>query len=193
AAVLAIAFFIPVVTPLRSELVTRFHQITDIQAPSTRSRVHLWRAGLEMAEDHPLLGVGTDGYLAAFPRYRTPEYWRIEWNGVSAKAHDELIQIAATQGWPGLLAALLVVLFAARAILILTRRGERRTALGAAAAGGALTAFAIQDLVGFTVVSTGALAAALAGWAAGASCRDGASAVGRDPPPVNRRSTRYVA
>src|SRR5207248_1294802 len=102
AAVLAIAFFIPVVTPLRSELVTRFHQITDIQAPSTRSRVYLWRAGLEMAEDHPLLGVGTDG-------------------------------------------------------------------------------------------STGALAAALAGWAAGASCRDGASAVGRDPPRVNRRSTRYVA
>src|SRR5207237_10619744 len=87
AALLAAAFLIPLVTPLRSEFLMRLRQITDVHAPSTQSRVHLWRAGLAMAEQHPVLGVGTGGYLAAFPRYRTPEYWTIEWNGLSAQAH----------------------------------------------------------------------------------------------------------
>jgi len=182
-ALLLAAFLVPLVTPLRSELLMRFRQITDVHAPSTQSRVHLWRAGIEMAARHPLLGVGTDGYLGAFPRYRTPEYWNIEWNGVSAKAHDELIQIAATQGLPGLLAAILVIALAARAILILTRRRES-AALDAAAAGGALTAFAVQGLVGFTVVSTGILAAALAGWAAGSASADRAPDLA--PSPIDR-------
>ena len=174
AALLAAAFLVPLFTPLRSEMVTRFRQITDVRAPSTQSRVHLWRAGIEMARDHPLLGVGTDGYLAAFPRYRTPEYWTIEWNGVSAKAHDELIQVAATQGILGLLAALLVALFAARAVM--TRPAGFETAAAAAA----LAAFAVSGLVGFTVVSTGTLAAALAGWAAGAEPRAPDPAAPRD-------------
>ena len=156
AVVVVAAFLIPLLTPLRPELLLRFRQITDVSAPSTQSRIHLWRAGLAMAAEHPVLGVGTDGYLAAFPRYRTPEYWKIEWNGVSAKAHDELIQIAATQGLLGLTAALLVVLFTVRAVL---RRGQEAAAVGAA-----LTAFAVSSLAGFTVVSTGILAAALAGW-----------------------------
>src|SRR5262249_46486372 len=134
----------------------------------TRSRLHLWRAGVEMARDHSVLGVGTDAYLAAFPRYRTPEYWAIEWNGVSAKAHDELIQVAATQGLVGLAAALLVAFFAARALLGVTRHPDLAARSAAAAAGGALVAFGVHGLAGFTVVSTGALAAALAGWAAGA-------------------------
>ena len=164
AALLAAAFLVPLLTPLRSELVTRFRQITDVRAPSTQSRVHLWRAGIEMARDHPLLGVGTDGYLAAFPKYRTPEYWKIEWNGLSAKAHDEPIQIAATQGLLGLLAALLVVFFAARAL-------KKPAGPETAAAAGALAAFAVSGLVGFTVVSTGMVAASLAGWAAGAEPR----------------------
>ncbi len=154
------AFLVPLLTPLRPELLLRFRQITDVGAPSTQSRVHLWRAGIAMAAEHPILGVGTDGYLAAFPRYRTPEYWKIEWNGVSAKAHDEPIQIAATQGVLGLALALLVVFFTIRAVL---RRGHE-----AAAVGGALTAFAVSSLAGFTVVSTGVLAAALAGWLAAA-------------------------
>ena len=171
-ALTVVAFLAPIVTPVRPQLLMRLHQITDTRAPSTQSRVHLWRAGIEMARDHPALGVGTDAYLAAFPRYRTPEYWAVEWNGVSSKAHDELIQIASTQGLLGLVAALLVVFFGARAILVLMRHPNLATRSAAAAAGGALTAFAVQGLAGFTVVSTGVLAAALAGWAAGARMRE---------------------
>ncbi|HYQ90235.1 MAG TPA: O-antigen ligase family protein, partial [Candidatus Binatia bacterium] len=185
----AIAFLLPIVTPLRVELLDRLRQITDVSAPSTQSRFHLWRAGIAMALDHPVLGVGTDGYLAAFPRYRTPAYWGIEWNGVSAKAHNELIQIAATQGMLGVLAALLVVFFAARAILDLSRHRDPAVRSGSAAAGGALAAFLVQGLVGFTVVSTGILAAALAGWAAGARAGVGAKAA---EPAANPRALRMA-
>ncbi|HEY2925175.1 MAG TPA: O-antigen ligase family protein [Candidatus Eisenbacteria bacterium] len=161
------AFLTPLFTQFRPELFLRLGQITDLSAPSTQSRIHLWRAGIRMAADRPVLGVGTDAYLAAFPRYRTPEYWRIEWNGLSAKAHNESIQVAATQGLLGLLAGLLVVFFATRAVLGLSRHRDVTIRAGAAAAGGALAAFAVQDLASFTVASTGILAAALAGWAAG--------------------------
>ena len=189
AALAAVAFLVPLVTPLRPELLERLRQVADLSAPSTQSRFHLWRAGLSMAADHPVLGVGTDGYLAAFPRYRTPAYWSIEWNGLSAKAHDELIQIAATQGMLGVLAALLVVFFAARAILRLSRHRDPAVRSGSAAAGGALAAFLVQGLVGFTVVSTGILASALAGWAAGA----GRTPASPTNPARQGRAARTVA
>ncbi len=190
------AFLAPLFTPLRSGLLMRLHQITDVSAPSTQSRVHLWRAGIAMALDHPALGVGTDAYLAAFPRYRAPGYWAIEWNGLSAKAHDELIQIAATQGFLGLLAALLVLFFAIRAVLELLRHADPAVRNGASAAAGALTAFAVQGLVGFTVASTGVLAAALAGWASGARALPVASGTGRAAPPGRHdpdRAARTIA
>ena len=171
AVLVLLAFLLPLATPLRPELLHRFRQITDLSAPSTQSRIHLWRAGIRMAMERPVLGVGTDAYLTAFPRYRAPDYWQIEWNGTSAKAHNELIQIAATQGTLGFIAALLVILFAARTVLDLARRGDDTTRRRAAAVGGALAAFAIQDLASFTVASTGVLAAALVGWASGAKAR----------------------
>ena len=180
AVVLAAAFLLPLFTPFRPQLLHRIGQVADVSAPSTRSRVHLWRAGLRMSLDHPVLGVGTDAYGTAFPRYRTPEYWKIEWNGTSAKAHNELVQIAATQGVIGLLAALLVVFFAARAVLSLSRHANPVVRSGASAVGGALAAFAVQSLASFTVASTGVLAAALAGWAAGA--REGPAAPTRVRP-----------
>ncbi len=161
------AFLAPLVSPLRSELLTRWRQIADIHAPSTQSRFHLWRAGIQMAAEHPVLGVGTDSYIAAFPRYRTAEFWRIQWNELSAKAHDEVIQVAATQGTVGLLAAFLVVLFASRAILRVSRGRDGGAHAGAAASAGTLAAFAVHDLASFTVVATGTLAAAVAGWVAG--------------------------
>jgi O-antigen ligase/Flp pilus assembly protein TadD len=157
----------PLLTPFRPALIMRLHQITDIHEPSMHMRVLNWRAGMRMAIDHPLLGVGTDAYIAAFPRYRTPEFWGLEWNVAPSKAHNEVIGIVATQGALGLIAALLVVLFAGKAVWRAAKHPNHEVREGAAAAGGALVAFAVSDLASFTVVSTGCLAAALAGWAAG--------------------------
>jgi O-antigen ligase len=159
----------PLLTPLRPALISRLHQITDIHEPSMRMRVLNWRAGIQMAIDHPILGVGTDAYIAAFPRYRTPEFWHLEWNVSASKAHNELIGTAATQGALGLIATFLVVLLAGRAVWRASGDLDHDVREGAAATGGALVAFAVSDLASFTVVSTGCLAAALAGWAVGAT------------------------
>jgi O-antigen ligase len=176
-------FLLPLLTPLRPTLLQRLRQITDVHAPSTESRVHLWRAGLRMAADHPLLGVGCDRYGAHFPTYRTPDYWRVEWNGTATKAHSEPLQAAATQGLPGLLAAALVALLAARALFLAARAPDAEARAGAGPAGASLTAFAVSGLVGFTVVSTGMLAAAVAGWASTASGRTEPRAHEAGEPP----------
>jgi O-antigen ligase len=168
----------PLLTPLRPALLSRLRQITDVREPSMHMRVLNWRAGIRMAADHPVLGVGTDAYLAAFPRYRTPEFWGLEWNVAAPKAHNEPIGIAATQGGLGLIAALLVVLLAGRAVWRAASHSSQELREGAAAAGGALAAFAVSDLASFTVVSTGCLAAALAGWAAGVTSAEGADLAG---------------
>jgi O-antigen ligase/tetratricopeptide (TPR) repeat protein len=153
-------------TPMGSHLVERVRQIASLSAPTTQSRLEIWRAGLRMVRDHPWLGVGLDAFGTAFPRYRTAAYWRIEWARTPNKAHNEALGILATQGFVGGAAALIVVVLAALAIVRAARRPEEPVRAGAVAVGAALVAFVVQDLASFTVVSIGSLAAALLGWAA---------------------------
>ena len=164
---MAAVFLLPLFTPAGGTFVKRLGEVVDPRAPSTRTRFLMWRAAAGMLAEKPLAGIGTDAFGIAYPRFRDPEHWRLEWNPGPAKAHSEPLQVAATQGLPGLLAALLVLGFAARALLRLARRGaqeERDTAVVVAAG---LAAFAVSGLASFTVAATGTLAAALAGWAAG--------------------------
>ena len=159
----------PLLTPMRGPFLDRARQLTDLSAPTSRTRVELWRAGIRMVEDHPALGVGVDAYLAAFPRYRTSRLTELEWGGTPAKAHSDAIQILATQGILGGLAALAIALFAARAVWRVARRGSPEARGAAVAAGAALVGYAVPSLVGFATVATSSLAAALAGWAARAA------------------------
>jgi len=161
-------------SPMGPHLAERVRQIASVSAPTTQSRLHIWRAGLRMAQDHPWLGAGLDAFGTVFPRYRTAAYWRVEWGHTPNKAHNEAIQILATQGIVGAIAALLVVVFAALVIGRAAQRGDGGARLGAIAAGAALVAFAAQGLVSFTVVALGSLAAAMAGWL-GSAAQAGAS------------------
>ena len=172
-------------TPMGSHLAERVRQLTSLSAPTTQSRIHIWRAGIRMARDHRWLGAGLDAFGTFFPRYRTAAYWQVEWGRTPNKAHNEGIQILATQGIVGAVTALGVILFAGLAIVRAVRRGEGAARSGAIAVGAALVAFVAQDLASFTVVALGSLAAALAGWVASA-----ASAVapeGREAVPRPRR------
>jgi len=117
-----------------------------------------------MGADHPVLGVGLDCYGNAFPAYRSAEYVRIEWGGNPTKAHNEMINIFATQGSLGVIAALAVVFLVARAVWRSSASRDATLRGEAIAAGAALAGFAGEALTGFTVVAVGALAAALAGW-----------------------------
>jgi tetratricopeptide (TPR) repeat protein len=126
--------------------------------------LELWRAGLRMFRDHPALGVGLDAYQAAFPPYRTAELTRIEWGGTPGKAQNDAIQILATQGALGSLAALAIVLLSALGLWRIAKRAGPETRAAAVAAGAGLAAYVASSLVGFGTVATSALAAALAGW-----------------------------
>ncbi len=169
AAVLFLAILIPLATPLRGPVLTRLSQITDLRAETSRTRIELWRAGLRMLADHPVLGAGLDAYLAAFPKYRTVTLTRIEWGGTPGKAHNDLIQILATQGAFGGVAALAIGILCAAALWRVARRGNPESRSLAIAVGAALAAYLASSLVGFATAATSAVAAALAGWLAHAA------------------------
>ncbi len=172
-------------SPMGLHLTERVRQIASLSAPTTQSRLHIWQAGMRMAHDHPWLGVGLDAFGTLFPRYRTADYWNIEWGRTPNKAHNEAIQVLATQGVVGGAAALLVLAFASVAIWKAVRRSSGVARSGAIAAGASLAAFAAQDLAGFTVVALGSLAAAGAGWLASAGTSGGPS---RDAGGRSRRA-----
>jgi O-antigen ligase/tetratricopeptide (TPR) repeat protein len=165
-AALALAILVPLATPMRDAVLTRSGQITDLSAPTSRTRVELWRAGLHMFQDHPLAGVGLDAFVAAFPPYRTASLTQIEWGGTPSKAHNDAIQILATQGVLGGLAALAIVMLCAVVVWRTARRGSPEARAAAIVCASALAGYVASSLVGFGTAATSALAAVLAGWAA---------------------------
>jgi len=58
-----------------SQLGRRAATITDAQNVSNLERVNRWVAGAEMIKAHPLLGVGYNGYVAEYRRYRRHLIW----------------------------------------------------------------------------------------------------------------------
>lgn len=183
ALILAAAVLLLARPGLRSDFASRMRQIGDLSATSTQSRIEIWRAGLHMLADKPAFGVGVDAFSSAFPRYRTSRYMLLEWGGAPSKAHNEAIHVLATQGLVGGAAALLVVLMTAGLAWRAIRAGRGDERKAAVAATAALAGFAVQDLASFTVVATGSLAAALAGWlAAAASPGDGEAAAAPTGP-----------
>jgi tetratricopeptide (TPR) repeat protein len=165
---LAGAFFLAR-SPVGPNLLGRLREIGSLKAPTTLTRLEIWGAGLRMAASRPVLGVGTDAFAVTFPPYRTTALEMLESGGSPPKAHNEAIEILATQGILGAVAAFLVVLFAARAVWRTLRHREPALRLAAVAAGAALVGFVVQDLASFSVVALGTLAAALAGWLSAAA------------------------
>jgi len=72
-------------------------------------RVSLWKVGLRMIEDRPLVGVGPGNFMVAFPRYGRGEM-RVR----SHVAHNTYIGMAAEMGLVGLATYLLLWLTALR-------------------------------------------------------------------------------
>ncbi len=68
--------------------------------PNTANRIELFQTSLRMIRDHPWVGVGPNSVARAALRYRgTSEY--LDW--MYQHMHNNLLQIAAERGLPGLL------------------------------------------------------------------------------------------
>ncbi len=80
---------------------------------ASRARVAIWRGGLGMIRDHPILGVGTGNFPQAIGRY-APEY-----EGMNA--HSTYIRCAAELGVPGLLLLLALVVNAFHTLWVILK------------------------------------------------------------------------
>jgi len=76
---------------------------------SVSGRRLMWRAAWEMFLARPWLGYGLDAFQMAFQLHRPLDLWRLEWGVTPIKAHNDVLQVMATQGLLGI-AALVVVL-----------------------------------------------------------------------------------
>jgi O-antigen ligase len=76
----------------------RAQSIVNLEDQTLRDRVAMWRAGLSMIADHPLLGVGPGEVRAWYQHYRRPEAIRPS----TGHLHNSPIQIAAERGLPAL-------------------------------------------------------------------------------------------
>ena len=74
-------------------------------------RMAHWQAGWEMFRDYPFLGVGPGNYPAVYDRYAIPP-----WREALGHAHNYYLNMAAEAGLPGLLALLVTLGLAFRAL-----------------------------------------------------------------------------
>jgi putative inorganic carbon (HCO3(-)) transporter len=78
----------------------RAESMLDPRDPTARDRVLMWRSGLAIALDHPLLGVGPGQVKHVFPRYVAPGALR----QTRSHLHNTPLQILVERGALGLAA-----------------------------------------------------------------------------------------
>lgn len=127
------------------------------------TRTLIYSAALKTFAAHPLTGAGPDTFQLAFQAYRTPEYWKYEWGATPQRAHNDVLEVLATEGLVGALVLLAGLLFAVRALWTAWKSPSREVHLEAAGIAGCLAAGAVHGLFGFHVAPTAALAAVALG------------------------------
>jgi hypothetical protein len=122
---------------------TRLASIVNRDHPTNLVRVGLLSCGLQLAKDHPLLGVGAGRFERCIPPYRDLREYELSPPGTLVEdPHNEFLWMLAEGGVLGLLVILAVVFFAVRVLLIPLRSKEFTTRREATWAAGCLVAFA---------------------------------------------------
>jgi O-antigen ligase len=122
AVLVGLALLVAVVSP--ATVLDRMRSIADPQDATIRDRVAMWRAGLSMITDHPLLGVGPGQVRAWYPHYRRSEAVRPS----TGHLHNSPVHLAAERGLPAFAAWVwLWVVFFQEAGRVLTRLGRDRS------------------------------------------------------------------
>jgi O-antigen ligase len=119
--VVALGLLAAAVSP--ATVVERARSLADPRDATFRDRVAMWRSGLAMIADHPILGVGPGQVRAWYPHYRRPEAVRPS----TGHLHNSPIHLAAERGLPALGVWIwLWVVFFREAGRILARLGQKR-------------------------------------------------------------------
>ena len=70
-----------------------------IYKSSLAARGYYWRAAIKMLTDHPIFGVGMDGFGAWYMRSRPRDYFENSFMSVSNAAHNVYLDIASSGGF----------------------------------------------------------------------------------------------
>ncbi|MBM3807963.1 MAG: O-antigen ligase family protein [Acidimicrobiia bacterium] len=108
----------------------RFFSIFNRNDLTSRDRIAMLEAGVEMVKDYPLTGVGPEQVERVYPRYRVPDAVK----PTNPHLHNVPMQIAAERGLPALAAWLWFVAVAGLGLFELVRK-SRHKSLAAAALG----------------------------------------------------------
>ncbi len=127
-------------------------------------RLHIWSSAWKMFVDRPLTGYGLDTFPQVFGRYGGVQHWRAYWGESPGRAHNELLQILATQGICGGAAALAGMIALGWTILRAWQANPERRGL-CAAIGASLAGYMVTEMFGFVVIACGSLAVVLAAFA----------------------------
>ena len=86
------------------------------------ARWFYWRAAGKMMVDHPLFGVGMDGYGDAYMRSRPASFYSSGFSTVSDTAHSVPLDIGSNGGFPLLFAYVAVIFFVVLSIVRIMKR-----------------------------------------------------------------------
>lgn len=145
AAVLGVMLVVMLIAPaMPNEFWNRMSTIEQLEDGSAIGRLHFWKVAVDMAEDHPFVGVGHNAYNVVYDEY---DHSNSQF-GSARSVHSIWFGYMAELGYPGLL------LFAAQLLLAFraASRARKAAALNPAYAELGKYAFAIEAaLVVFAV------------------------------------------
>lgn len=132
-----------------------FGPIKLITSQSTyRTRTFLWRSGMRMFGDAPLLGKGVDRFGDHYNEFRPlEETLRRPLERASDSAHDVIINLAAGGGAPLAIAFLVIAGLALWCIVLGMREGDAHERLLVGGFGGAWAAYQVQALISIDVTA----------------------------------------
>jgi O-antigen ligase len=147
-----------------------------------RGRLDEWRVAARVVAADPLTGAGPEGYRIAFGRHVDDRYEQAHGRDpLPDRAHNAVLDIAATTGIPGTVMYLALVLLAGRLVMRSLRESEPWIA-GAATG---VVAYALQSLFLFPLAELDPVAWLLTGIVAASVARPAeAAAAHRVPRPV---------
>lgn len=90
--------------PSGKKAVEKFKTSFDLNHPTIQTRLHAWKAALNMIKDHPIVGVGMGNYEIFSWRYQTQklEEMTLKTNTRVDKTHNEYLQVFSELGIIGL-------------------------------------------------------------------------------------------
>lgn len=139
----------------------RLADLADRDAAGGIGRVDEWRVAVRVVADHPITGVGPEGYrIAALARIDDDYTRRHGRDEVVDRAHSAPLDVAATAGVP---AALLYVALAGVVVVRCARVVDRAPDPVRVGAAVGVLAWSVQQLVGFPIAEVDPLAWLLAG------------------------------